>query len=84
MRLALKANPNVLEVLYSPIVEHASPLAANLLAHRRIFVAALNDLLLRVRLKETSPKAPPKSPPNGPPNTPQNASPGGSQTRPPA
>jgi hypothetical protein len=41
IRLALKANPNVLEVLYSPIVEHTSPLAQPLLAARRCFVSKL-------------------------------------------
>ena len=33
--LALKANPNVLECLYSPIVEFATPLAEELLADAR-------------------------------------------------
>lgn len=32
--LALKSNPNVLECLYTPIVEHATPLAQELLAMR--------------------------------------------------
>jgi predicted nucleotidyltransferase len=32
--LVLKANPNVLECLYTPLVEHASPLAKELLAMR--------------------------------------------------
>ena len=31
--LALKANPNVLECLYSPLVEHATPLAQELLGN---------------------------------------------------
>ncbi len=39
--LALKANPNVLEVLYSPLVEHASPFAKKLLEHRSIFLSKL-------------------------------------------
>jgi predicted nucleotidyltransferase len=33
--LALKANPNVLECLYSPLVEHANPLAQELLNIRQ-------------------------------------------------
>ena len=37
--LALKANPNVLECLYSPIVETLKPPADELLAMRHIFVA---------------------------------------------
>jgi hypothetical protein len=39
--LALKANPNVLECLYTPLVEHASPLAQELLAMRRTFLSTL-------------------------------------------
>jgi predicted nucleotidyltransferase len=39
--LALKANPNVLECLYSPIVEHATPLAQELLSIREIFLSKL-------------------------------------------
>jgi hypothetical protein len=39
LRLALKANPNVLECLYSPLVEHASPSAQELLAMRSIFLS---------------------------------------------
>lgn len=39
--LALKANPNVLEVLYSPLVEHASPMARKILDHRKIFLSKL-------------------------------------------
>ena len=39
--LALKANPNVLECLYSPIVEQATPLAAELLAMRASFLSRL-------------------------------------------
>lgn len=39
--LALKANPNVLEVFYSPIVEHASPFAQKLIEHRSIFLSKL-------------------------------------------
>jgi len=39
--LALKANPNVLECLYSPIVEHATPLAREMLAMREAFLSRL-------------------------------------------
>lgn len=39
--LALKANPNVLECLYSPIVETATPLAGELLDMRDIFLSKL-------------------------------------------
>jgi predicted nucleotidyltransferase len=39
--LALKANPNVLEALYTPIVELATPLAEELLAIRSIFLSRL-------------------------------------------
>jgi len=39
LRLALRANPNVLECLYSPLVEEASPLAEELLAMRDCFLA---------------------------------------------
>jgi hypothetical protein len=37
--LALKANPNVLECLYCPLVEHATPLAQELLDLRAIFLS---------------------------------------------
>jgi predicted nucleotidyltransferase len=37
--LALKANPNVLECLYTPLVEHATPIAAALLEQRAIFLS---------------------------------------------
>lgn len=37
--LALKANPNILEVLYSPLVEHAAPLAEELLRERGRFLS---------------------------------------------
>lgn len=37
--LALKANPNILECLYSPLVEKATPLAEELLAIRSIFLS---------------------------------------------
>jgi len=39
--LALKANPNVLECLYSPIVETATPLAQELLELKPIFLSKL-------------------------------------------
>ncbi|NJM67839.1 MAG: nucleotidyltransferase domain-containing protein [Acaryochloris sp. RU_4_1] len=39
--LALKANPNVLECLYTPLVETATPLAEQLLDKRRIFLSRL-------------------------------------------
>jgi predicted nucleotidyltransferase len=39
--LALKANPNVLECLYTPSVELASPLAQELLSIRSIFLSQL-------------------------------------------
>ncbi len=41
LTLALKANPNVLECLYSPLVELASPLARELLEMRDIFLSRL-------------------------------------------
>jgi len=39
--LALKANPNVLECLYSPLIEKATPLAEELLAMREMFLSRL-------------------------------------------
>jgi hypothetical protein len=39
IRLALKANPNVLECLYSPLVETCSPLAQELIDSREIFLS---------------------------------------------
>jgi hypothetical protein len=39
--LALKANPNVLECLFSPIVEFATPLAQELLSIRKVFLSKL-------------------------------------------
>lgn len=39
--LALKANPNVLECLYTPLVEKATPLAEELLAIREAFLSRL-------------------------------------------
>lgn len=39
--LALKANPNILECLYTPIVEMATPLAQELLEMREVFLSKL-------------------------------------------
>lgn len=39
IRLALKANPNVLECLYSPLVEDMTPIAGELLGMREIFLS---------------------------------------------
>lgn len=39
--LALKANPNVLEVLYSPLIETCTPIAAELLTIRESFLSQL-------------------------------------------
>jgi hypothetical protein len=39
IRLALKANPNVLECLYSPLVETCAPLAQELIDIRHIFLS---------------------------------------------
>jgi hypothetical protein len=39
--LALKANPNILECLYTPMVETAAPVAQELLAMREIFLSKL-------------------------------------------
>lgn len=39
--LALKANPNVLECLYSPIIEFATPLAEEFLGMRQVFLSKL-------------------------------------------
>jgi hypothetical protein len=41
LTLALKANPNVLECLYTPLVEIATPLAEELLSMRGIFLSKL-------------------------------------------
>lgn len=41
LQLALKANPNILECLYTPLVQHASPLALELLAMREKFLSKL-------------------------------------------
>ena len=39
--LALKANPNILECLYTPLVETVAPIAQKLLAMREIFLSKL-------------------------------------------
>lgn len=39
--MALKANPNVLECLYSPLVETATPLAQELLAIKSVFLSRI-------------------------------------------
>lgn len=41
LTLALKANPNVLECLYTPLVETLTPLAEELLAMRQLFLSQL-------------------------------------------
>ena len=41
LTMALKANPNVLECLYTPIVEHATPLAREMLGMRQGFLSKL-------------------------------------------
>ncbi len=41
LALALRANPNILECLYTPLVEMASPLAHELLAMRSCFLSRL-------------------------------------------
>jgi uncharacterized protein len=40
--LALKANPNILECLYSPMIEKATPLAEELLAMKAIFLSRVD------------------------------------------
>ncbi|MBI4909281.1 MAG: nucleotidyltransferase domain-containing protein [Acidobacteria bacterium] len=39
LRLALKANPNILECLYSPLVEVCTPLARELIGMREVFLS---------------------------------------------
>ena len=39
--MALRANPNILECLYSPIVEKTTELGAELLAHRKVFLSQM-------------------------------------------
>ncbi|HZW06699.1 MAG TPA: nucleotidyltransferase domain-containing protein, partial [Phycisphaerales bacterium] len=41
LRLALKGNPNVLETLYTPLVEHADATAQRMLAMRSAFLSRL-------------------------------------------
>lgn len=41
IKLALKANPNVLEALYTPQVEHAEPIAVRLRDERAVFLSRL-------------------------------------------
>lgn len=41
LNLALKANPNVLECLWTPLVEHTTPLADELLGMREVFLSKL-------------------------------------------
>jgi uncharacterized protein len=41
LTLALKANPNVLECLYTPLIEHATPLAQELVDMREIFLSKM-------------------------------------------
>ena len=41
LRLALKANPGILECLYTPLVEHATDVAYELLAMRSVFLSKL-------------------------------------------
>jgi uncharacterized protein len=41
LTMALKANPNILECLYSPMVEKATPLAEELLAGRQAFLSQM-------------------------------------------
>jgi hypothetical protein len=41
LKLALKANPNVLEALYTQLIEHADPLAHELLEARPIFLSRM-------------------------------------------
>lgn len=41
MLLALKANPNVLECLYTPLIETATPIAEQLLAQRQMFLSQM-------------------------------------------
>ena len=41
LRLALRANPNVLECLYTPLVEYADPLAKDLLQMRSAFLTRM-------------------------------------------
>jgi predicted nucleotidyltransferase len=50
--LALKANPNVLECLYTPLIEKATPLAEELLAMKSIFLPMIPMPLLKKQIEE--------------------------------
>jgi hypothetical protein len=41
LTMALKANPNILECLYSPMVEKVTPLGEKLVAHRQVFLSQM-------------------------------------------
>jgi predicted nucleotidyltransferase len=41
LTMALKANPNILECLYSPMVEKTTELGAELVAHRKVFLSQM-------------------------------------------
>jgi uncharacterized protein len=41
LTMALKANPNILECLYSPLVEKTTELGAELVAHRKVFLSQM-------------------------------------------
>lgn len=41
LTMALKANPNILECLYSPLVEKITPLGSELLAQRKLFLSQM-------------------------------------------
>lgn len=41
LTMALKANPNILECLYTPVVEYSTPLADELIAHRSVFLSKM-------------------------------------------
>ncbi len=41
LTMALKANPNILECLWSPMVEKTTQLGAELLAHRKVFLSQM-------------------------------------------
>jgi predicted nucleotidyltransferase len=41
LSLALKANPNILECLYTPLVEHTTEIAETILSRRHIFLSKL-------------------------------------------
>src|SRR5881397_1430267 len=41
LTMALKANPNILECVYSPMVEKVTPLGEELVAHRQVFLSQM-------------------------------------------